>query len=126
VQNREDVAVLPSRSCPFAGAAGGGEGNREEYRGARSGPPGQPCTALAPWASGGKADQWQWESAEKGREVAIQHDRSHVGLRGQSLHSFRGQGTRPPGGPGRTGEDRDLSRGRTQRGPLAQLVRAHG
>jgi hypothetical protein len=64
------------------------------------------------------------------RANRAQHDRSHVGLRGQSLHSFRGQGTRPPGGPGRTGDNRDLSRGlpvgRTQRGPLAQLVRAHG
>ena len=42
MQNREDVAVLVPWSCPFAGAARCGEGNREEYRGARPGLPDSP------------------------------------------------------------------------------------
>jgi hypothetical protein len=54
----------PALVVPVRGRRRGGEGNREEYRGARSGPSGRSHTALAPWASGGKADQWQWESAE--------------------------------------------------------------
>jgi hypothetical protein len=78
------------------------EDHREEYRGARSEPSGPPRTALVPWAAGGKAFQWQWESADNGHEWPHQHDRSHVGLRGQSLHAsgVKGHGplaASPPG-----------------------------
>ena len=127
MQNREDVAVLVPWSCPFAGAARCDESNREEYRGARPGLPDSPeygaRTVLGPEGrpTSGSGNLLKkaakWPPSTTGHTSACAVSRSTPS--GVKEHG-------PPGGPGRTGEHRDLSRGRTQRGPLAQLVRAHG
>ena len=82
---------------PVRGRRPVGGDNREEYRGARSGPPGPPAHgARAVHGPEGRPASGSGNLLRIGRERP-QHDRSRVGLRGQSLHSFRGQGTPGPG-----------------------------